>query len=636
MAQQLGQVAVGTLVKLNENGSPVEFYVAKHDYESGLNGTGRTLLVRKECYDNRVWNNVQVNTYASSALDSWLNSDYKNLLDSDFLTVIGTTKFQYTIGYGDKTLSTLERAIFQLSRTELGFTLPADANFEGNILPIASILQKAFLNGETNSQWTRTPNTAYLTAAFFVYAGGSSDSTGVTAGAGSRPAFTVPSTLSVTDDGTLSLASAPPHAITVPVQAMQGKQLAVSWSAVDGADGYILERKANTDADWVQVYSGADLTFSETAGTWESVQYRVKSGANGKYGEYTISSLVDVVPVSILVISGSDGSLGTLTNDVQYSVSSSGTSALTVTESAGRTTRTFTATNGATIKIPVMDLPTGSGTIKITASTNPGSGVVTVTRSWTYTKTAPTFANTGSTAQLQQNGKNIFPLTLLECVRGAESLAPGGFGFGDAVQSIETTSAGESYETYCAKVDAVLDGMPDKTAKLVLAYPPAVYGKAGTTISLLYKGDANYAVLSNIGSADTALCGWRMIRLKKSSSESSAWQPFEWEHPPMQLGVEYRTVERYNGKPIHIKAVSLGLLENNTSKSVEHGISDFESCVECSGFSGPINLVGSGGVDSIYATTSRVGIDTNGSFSSAATSSKLNTVAIIKYTKTTD
>lgn len=92
--------------------------------------------------------------------------------------------------------------------------------------------------------------------------------------------------------------------------------------------------------------------------------------------------------------------------------------------------------------------------------------------------------------------------------------APAGFGFGDAVQSIETTSAGESYETYCAKVDAVLDGMPDKTAKLVLAYPPAVYGKAGTTISLLYKGDANYAVLSNIGSADTALCGWRMIKLK--------------------------------------------------------------------------------------------------------------------------
>lgn len=613
MAQQLGQVAVGTLVKLNENGSPVEFYVAKHDYESGLNGAGRTLLVRKECYDNRVWNNVQVNTYASSALDSWLNSDYKNLLDSDFLTVIGTTKFQYTIGYGDKTLSTLERAIFQLSRTELGFTLPADANFEGNILPIASILQKAFLNGETNSQWTRTPNKSYLTAAFFVYAGGNSDSTGVTAEAGSRPAFTVPSTLSVTDDGTLSLASAPPHAITVPVQAMQGNQLAVSWPAVDGADGYILERKANTDADWVQVYSGADLTFSETAGTWESVQYRVKSGANGKYSEYTISSLVDVVPVSILVISGSDGSLGTLTNDVQYVVSSSGTSALTVTESAGRTTRTFTATNYATIRIPVMDLPTGTGTIKITASTNPGSGVVTATRNWTYSKTAPTFANAGSTAQLQQNGKNIFPLTLLECVRGGENLAPGGFGLGTAAAT--ATDLNQTVLSGWYSCAGSSNGPSSNFYGWLLV-------SSRTGAGGMIRQDAWNALAQPDHFARYAVDG--------------VWTPWEYVNPPMQLGVEYRTVERYNGKPIHIKAVSLGLLENNTSKSVEHGISDFESCVECSGFSGPINLVGSGGVDSIYATTSRVGIDTNGSFSSAATSSKLNTVAIIKYTKTTD
>ena len=32
--------------------------------------------------------------------------------------------------------------------------------------------------------------------------------------------------------------------------------------------------------------------------------------------------------------------------------------------------------------------------------------------------------------------------------------APGGFGFGDAIQEIVTTSAEESYETYCAKVAA--------------------------------------------------------------------------------------------------------------------------------------------------------------------------------------
>lgn len=611
MAQQLGQVAVGTLVKLNENGSPVKFYVAKHDYESGLNGAGRTLLVRKECYDNRVWNSVQVNTYASSTLDSWLNSDYKNLLDSDFLTVIGTTKFQYTIGYGDKTLSTLERAIFQLSRTELGFTLPADANFEGNILPIASILQKAFLNGETNSQWTRTPNTSYLTAAFFVYAGGSSDSTGVTAEAGSRPAFTVPSTLSVTDDGTLSLASAPPHAITVPVQAMQGNQLAVSWPAVDGADGYILERKANTDADWVQVYSGADLTFSETAGTWESVQYRVKSGANGKYGEYTISSLVDVVPVSILVISGSDGSLGTLTNDVQYSVSSSGTSTLTVTETInGVTARTYTATNGADNKISVVDLPTGTGTIKITASTNPGSGVVSVTREWTYTKAAPTFANAGSTAQLQQNGKNIFPLTLLECVRGAESLNPGRFGLGTPAQLRASANDCKLSGWYMTAFN--VPNAPDGDGGYWLIRVD------GRDDAVLYQ--TAYANRQNSGVPNSVICRRYYV--------NSEWSPWEYITPPMQLGVEYRTTERYNGKPVYVKAVNCGMLVGD--KSVEHGVANMKACIEVNGCAGPQNLVGNASTGSITVDSSVIKTVVYSDIPHE------DSIVIIKYTKTTD
>ena len=124
-------------------------------------------------------------------------------------------------------------------------------------------------------------------------------------------------------------------------------------------------------------------------------------------------------------------------------------------------------------------------------------------------------------------------ISITDVIRGLTAAdvgaAPGGFGFGDAIQEIAAASAEESYETYCAKVDAVLDAMPDKTAKLVRAYPPAVYGNAGTTLSLLYKSDANYAVLSNIGSADMWLCGWRMFKHRyPSSSSPSVWFPFEW------------------------------------------------------------------------------------------------------------
>ena len=81
MAQLLGNVSVGTIVKLKENGVAKDFYVAKHDYESSLNGAGRTLVVRKDTYDDRVWDSSNVNAYASSELDSWFNGTYKGLLD---------------------------------------------------------------------------------------------------------------------------------------------------------------------------------------------------------------------------------------------------------------------------------------------------------------------------------------------------------------------------------------------------------------------------------------------------------------------------------------------------------------------------------------------------------------------------
>lgn len=417
MAQTLGSVAVGTLVKLNENGSPVDFYVAKHDYESGLNGAGRTLVVRKDTYDDRVWDNGNVNAYARSDLDSWFNRTYKNMLDADIRSLIGTTKIRYTPGNGNNTVGTLERAIFALSLTELGLSYTY-ANTEGSALPIASTLRIAYRNGSRTAQWTRSPYTDGSDNAWRLSAKGSVDNARCNYSIGARPAFTLPATVLISDDGSIIVTPPAPSAINVPDIGMQGNQITVSWTAVDGADGYILERKANTDSDWTQVYSGANTSFEETVGTWTSVQYRVKAGVSGTYGDYTTSASVPVVSASAVVISGTDGDLGTLVNDVSYTVSSDGSTELTVVETInGTETRTYTATNGATNKIPVVDLPTGYGTIKITASTNPGSGVVTVTREWTYTKAAITFPDAGGVADLTQQGKTIWAKTLAEAVR---------------------------------------------------------------------------------------------------------------------------------------------------------------------------------------------------------------------------
>nr|DAZ49622.1 MAG TPA: hypothetical protein [Caudoviricetes sp.] len=226
-------------------------------------------------------------------------------------------------------------------------------------------------------------------------------------------------------------------------------------------------------------------------------------------------------------------------------------------------------------------------------------------------------------------------ISITDVIRGLAAAdvgaAPGGYGFGDAIQEIAAASAEESYETYCAKVDAVLDGMPDKTAKLVRAYPPAMYGNAGTTISLLYKSDANYAVLSNIGSADMWLCGWRMFKQRyPSSSDPSVWLPFEWEHPPMRIGVEYRTVERYNGKPVYAKAINFGQAPNATYKEVSHGIEDFSQLVSYTGMMGGANLIEAPALDNILINASIIRITTNTDASGSYV------YLVLRYIKTTD
>jgi hypothetical protein len=194
----LSDFTPGSIVKLNESGSPVEFYVAKHDYESGLNGTGRTLLVRKECYDTRIFDSSD-NAYANSSLDSWLCNTYLKLLDADIQAAIGTTKFYYTIGNYNTALTTLLRAIFTLSLTELGKTTTY-TNVEGTALPIASTLVPAYLNGSAAAQWTRTP---HLNIGYYVLCvtGNSNLETRFCgASCGSRPCFTLPGTTLVDAD----------------------------------------------------------------------------------------------------------------------------------------------------------------------------------------------------------------------------------------------------------------------------------------------------------------------------------------------------------------------------------------------------------------------------------------------------
>lgn len=182
------------IIKLNEGGSPVEFYVSKHDYEPDLNGSGRTLVVRKDVYDQRQWHSSNVNAWASCTMRSWLNSTYKSLLDSSIQEAMGTTTYRYTPGNGSWSVSTRSDAVFLLSATELGKS-ESWFNVEGSALPIASTLQVAYRNGSATTQWTRSPYTLSTGNAIYLNSNGNVNGIGCTGTYGSRPCFTLPSTL---------------------------------------------------------------------------------------------------------------------------------------------------------------------------------------------------------------------------------------------------------------------------------------------------------------------------------------------------------------------------------------------------------------------------------------------------------
>ena len=206
--------------------------------------------------------------------------------------------------------------------------------------------------------------------------------------------------------------------LMIPSQFMQGQQATISWSEVDGADSYTLQRKANTNTDWTQVYSGANLTFSETVGTWTTVQYRVQAVFDGTAGGWAESATIPVVSASSLVISGTDEDLGVIINDIPYSIS---------TDTGNQITATITVNNAVIFSgsvgnstadvIPVLDLITGEGTIVISATVEASGSPVTATRTWTYEKAAITFPNSGSVAQITKEGENIYPKVLAEGVR---------------------------------------------------------------------------------------------------------------------------------------------------------------------------------------------------------------------------
>ena len=220
---KLANKEVGSIVKLNVNGAVTEFLVVHQGlpsdiYDASCNGTW---LLMKDCYESRAWHSSNVNDYENSDIHAYLNSSFLGLLDSNIQEAVKQVKIPYRAGSGNSKVANtgalgLQTKCFLISAAETNFSDSQLPRSEGSCLAYFSgTSQKtdkkriAYLNGTATDWLLRTPrcisdNSYAKRLVFHSSTDGSLRSEDASRSYGIRPAFVLPGTLLVSEDGTVT------------------------------------------------------------------------------------------------------------------------------------------------------------------------------------------------------------------------------------------------------------------------------------------------------------------------------------------------------------------------------------------------------------------------------------------------
>lgn len=209
------ELEVGSVVKILEDGSPIEYIVVNQGipsnsslYDTSCNGTW---LLRKDIIETQPWGtrnpSTGANKLARCLIYPWLNSTMLAKYDTNIQNTIKQVLIPYKDGGGGNIYSGangMSCKLFLLSCSEVGWTSGNDSHvptdgakldyFENGAGATANNKRVAYLNGVATEWWLRTPgiwaeNFIYfvLTNGYFEY--GMKD---VAYYFGVRPAMVVP------------------------------------------------------------------------------------------------------------------------------------------------------------------------------------------------------------------------------------------------------------------------------------------------------------------------------------------------------------------------------------------------------------------------------------------------------------
>lgn len=313
---KLGTKSVGSIIKLNEFGSPVNYIIIQQglpssgNYDASCNGTW---VRRQSAGAEKEWDSSN-NDYANSDIHSWLNNTYSGFLaalDDDILSQgVLNVKIPYRPGSGtSSTVNSGSRGLscraFLLSMLEVGLT-PGYSPREGATLSYFSSggasRRIVNYNGSPARAWSRSPILDYsVSYVCTVEAGGDAYVWDCSNSCAVAPALILDSDLWVSDDGTLSINQPPSAPSSISASNVIGNQNAtVTLGAATDEDGtianYIYERQVD-GGGWTQFASTSSLSVTDSINdSWTTVTYRAKAVDNlGAEGPYATSQAYTVV-----------------------------------------------------------------------------------------------------------------------------------------------------------------------------------------------------------------------------------------------------------------------------------------------------------------------------------------------------
>ena len=213
---QISTLEVGTLVKINENGAPVEHLIVNQGllssmYDASCDGCW---VLRKDIAENRIWDSSN-NDYKNSDIQAYLNGGWLSRYSAGVLSQIKQVKIPYQNGTGSggsvaSGANGLSCKIFLLSGYEVGFStsdssyFPRDgaklSYFSSGTSSSANNKRIAKYNGSATYWWLRSPDTGSTDYVWYVYSDGGYDFWSYDIACGVRPALVLPSTALVDDE----------------------------------------------------------------------------------------------------------------------------------------------------------------------------------------------------------------------------------------------------------------------------------------------------------------------------------------------------------------------------------------------------------------------------------------------------